>query len=739
MKGPMSNQDFIPTSAYHRAVRWSTAGFILLCLLYVAFAITPSSYALAFQMLGLEPQGLLLGKPRAIRSDEWIVLTPYYQIAVNNGLGSINELSPYRETLRSFQALPILDWGMIFKPYHWGFLILPAANAFSLYFLLMTLSFLGGWAIFFRLLRLPIWSSLLLAATLYFSPMIQAWWTSNAGVFALAPWVMIAWIQISHRLLRVVACAYALLVWMLSCAYPPFLYAIGFAMAVLVICFRMDTLRWARVADGIVACAIALPLFIEYFDELIEIMQATVYPGQRISTAGGLGWPKLFAHFFPSITTRVFEPLASIPNSNASEITVLSSLLPLYAICLLNYQALARVIRNRPFKSALLLGCSLFLVSWVLFYMPPIIAKLSGLSMVPPNRAVLGLGLLLNVVSVLALAKAGVVCNTPRLLLLLLLTLAGTAGKLTLATDGFDKLYSSIDAIPYFCLLAIAGYHWRHRANPGAFSLSTIMTLGLAGNLLAYGLFNPVQSAYPIFAHDKALVSERLAERGAQWTPDGAMVVPGHYGALLAGIGLPTINHVLYYPQLDYFRARFPSLDAKTFNDTFNRYAHISVGNDIDTPVLLSADHVQLPMSALTGKTDKIERPRVLPRLQQLDSRPANPTPSSKVGHVDSMTWLSSSRLELRGWIHAPTTSDTEIRIWSSTAMEIDTFNTHDRPDVASIVSRALLHSGVEITLLFNDLPSPDTVVCIAVESPDFGNSTIHFPDGKQGCTQVPH
>jgi len=127
-----------------------TGLLILYCITHILLAITPSSYALALQLAGQEVKGLFFGTPRAIRSDEWMVLTPYYQIVVNNDFLMTNSLSPYQENLRSFQALPILDWGLIFKPYHWGFFVLPPANALSLYYLFMTLSFLSGWGILFR-------------------------------------------------------------------------------------------------------------------------------------------------------------------------------------------------------------------------------------------------------------------------------------------------------------------------------------------------------------------------------------------------------------------------------------------------------------------------------------------------------------------------------------------------------------------------------------------------------------
>jgi hypothetical protein len=68
---------------------------------------------------------------RAKRGDESSVLTPYFQIAVQKGLGERNATSPYHESLRSFYALPTKDWSIIFKPRLWGFLTATPENAYS--------------------------------------------------------------------------------------------------------------------------------------------------------------------------------------------------------------------------------------------------------------------------------------------------------------------------------------------------------------------------------------------------------------------------------------------------------------------------------------------------------------------------------------------------------------------------------------------------------------------------------
>ena len=685
-------------------------------------------------MLGLPTEGLLLGEPQDTRSDEWMVLTPYFQIAINNGLGTINELSPYRESLRSFQALPILDWGMLFKPQHWGFLALPAANAFSLYFLLMTLSFVGGWSLFFTALRMPTLPSVLLAATLYLAPMTQVWWTTNAGVFAFAPWCMLAWISIRRPTVRIIACTYALAVWMISCAYPPFLHAIGFAMLALVVCFRPDTLGWRLILDGMVATVLGLLIFVAYFGELIDIMQATVYPGQRISSSGGLEWPKLFAHLFPTLTTLIFEPLPAITNSNAAEVSVLSSLLPTYALALANHGRILRLIRQHPWQTALLGLFMLFITAWLVLYIPPFIAKATGLFMVPAGRAVLAFGLLVNVISALALCRGGIRITRLRLIALLLITLLGTLAKLSLGHDGMYGLYSPLDAIPYLCFLVLLAWVWRTRA-ADARTLSGILFAAFLGNALSHGAFNPVQSAYPIFEADKNAIRQHLANLGSVVTPDGALAVPGHFGAILQGQGFSTINHVLYHPQSAYFKRHFPDLPADIFNSIFNRYAHVSMGH-VATPTLIAPDHIQLPLSAFSGvlfaNSSQYMSSSAL-QTEISEHRLSGATPLH--GHIDRISTTSPSHVKLEGWIHA---SDApRIQLWSNNPVRKAQAASLPRPDVAEAISARLKNSGLRLIVEFERDLSPGDELCLVVREENGHLSSVRFPDGRQGCTPL--
>ncbi len=714
------------------ASRWLMFLALSAFMLYVGLALTPSSYGSAFDMLGLQRQGFLLGNPRGIRSDEWMVFTPYVQIAVANGFGPVNLASPYHEDLRSFQSLPILDWALLFKPYHWGFMLLPAANAYAFYFASLTAAFITGWALFMRQLRVPAVAAGLVSVTLYFSPFVQVWWTSNAGAFALAPWAALAWLYFERRWVRIVLSTYALAVWLLACAYPPFLYSAGLAMAILVFALRRDKLTGARLFDATIAGAIALSLFIFYFHDLIDIIQNTVYPGRRESAGGGTEWAKLFAHLGSGLTTYRFEPLAAFSNSNACEIAVMSSLLPMYTL-LLNRHNLALWMDRHQAAAFIFLSGTVFIACWIFLPMPAVVAKITGLFMVPPQRALLALGLLVNIGCAILIANCGVQLSLRRLALLAAVTLAATAMKYFVAGGTIIATYSLLDVIPYVCVATLLV--GRLLALPPARGAAFVLFTAMIGNILAYGTFNPIQSATPIFAVDKTEVQRLLSERGATTSPEGYLVAPGHYGALLAGIGLPSINHVLYYPQPAFFKRYFGELPKQEFDEVFNRYAHVSIGAGT-LPRVLAPDHIQVPAAVMLGTADATSEN--VAAVERQGPRPPPVSADVPIGHVDSVGPILDGRLTLQGWFHAPLNRDTRILVWTSTEQVQTALSVIQRPDVAKVVASDLLDSGFALTIEFGPATT-STEVCIQTQDTDNRVTTVRFPNGDLNCTRLPY
>ena len=169
------------------------AALALYVLIATVLAWTPSHYAQAARLLGIPGVEPVFGDARPVRSDEWGVTTPYYQIAVASDLGPRDAVSPYHEPLTAYFALPSRDWSMALKPDLWGFLVLDPAHAYALHYALLAAASLLGVYVLLRQLGCRGEVAVAGSAALFLSQFVQVWWTSNAPVLGLAAWPAIAY------------------------------------------------------------------------------------------------------------------------------------------------------------------------------------------------------------------------------------------------------------------------------------------------------------------------------------------------------------------------------------------------------------------------------------------------------------------------------------------------------------------------------------------------------------------
>jgi len=367
---------------------------LALALIYVLNAWTPSHYQQAANILGVSGVTPALGKSRPVRSDEWSVATPYFQIAVASGLGPRDAISPYHEPLKTYFALPSRDWSMGFKPSLWGFLALDAAHAYSLHFTLLALAALAGAAILLRQLGCSPGVAMAVSATLFLSQFVQVWWTSSAPALGLCLWPAVVFLWRARWWWRLPALAAAVAVWLIGQLYPPVILATALACGVAIAAFRPDALRPGRLLPGALAAAAGAAIAWLHYADLIPILAATVYPGGRIADGGGVSTLQLAAHLFPSLVTQRFEPIPLWP-TNACEIAVVGSFLPLAIACLCDHRALLRWGTRR--RRALLIWAA-GLAAMLIWMVVPIPARFAPvLHLVPPARMLWGFGLLLTI------------------------------------------------------------------------------------------------------------------------------------------------------------------------------------------------------------------------------------------------------------------------------------------------------------------------------------------------------
>ncbi len=596
-----------------------------LFLVYVLNAWTPSHYGAATRILGIARSGPVMGEARTIRSDEWAVATPYFQIAVASDFGTHDVISPYREPLKGFFALPSRDWSMAFKPDLWGFLVLDPAHAFSLHYALLAAATVFGFALLLRQIGCSPGFALAIGVLVFLSQFVQGWWTSNAPTLAWAPWVVVAFLWRAPWWARAPAVGYAVTVWLIGHLYPPFIVAAGAGLGLLVAAFRPDALRPAHLAPGVIGAAAGLGVAWLHYADLIPVMAATVYPGQRLVEGAGVQPLQVLAHLLPYLVTRADHEPLGLWVSNACEIGVVGSLLPLAVLAFCDHRALGRWVAENKVATGVWLGGLVLLAAWVM-------TPLSGrafplLNVATPPRMLWGLGLLL----ILGLARiAGAVPRrvTWRRAAVFAGVSAGAwaVSKLLLSTTPIEAGWFDLVAVPILIALMLA-----RRAAPAALPARRLVLIALTATaFLTFGQFNPVQPARPIFESHRNLVLDAMRAYSAA-NPHGMVVVPTAYGAIINGAGIPALNHTLLRPQLAFFRRAYPDMPAEAFEGVFNRYANLrpTVQAGPTAPQLdviaLPPDPFAIPLAVaiggtaasgptLQGAVDEIETERLGPR-----------------------------------------------------------------------------------------------------------------------------
>jgi hypothetical protein len=580
------------------AWRLAAIAWVLIGVVYVSGAWTPSHYSIVLNLLGSD-QRPTLGLAQTIRSDEAAVLTPYFQIAVRNQFGPRDEISPYKEPLKSFWALPIADWGLVFKPHLWGFWLVPPAQAFSLYYFLQAAAFVAGFALLFRQLGATAPLALLGSLVLWASHFVQAYWTSNAAGFAFAPWAAVAFLAPLAWYWRFAAIFYATAVWLVGLLYPPFTIAGALAIGVLLLAFRRDALTVPRAAVAAAAVLAACAVTWLYFRDIAAIMQDTVYPGQRHSDGGGVPLPMVLAHVLPYWTTIRFRPL--LPEFNTCGIAVVASFLPLTVAVFVDYRSLAAFARRNALSAGILLAAMAVMLAWMTLPVPHAIGRVLLLDRVPGIRMLWGFGVCLTAALVVIMTHVSFRVTWPRCAIFVAMVIGAWLAKaFVMVPHGIGARH----ALTYvgFDLVVLAPFAvavWMIRKSVWMPDAPTAL-LGVvaATSLITFGIFNPLQSAKPIFDPPRIPFVEELRQRAATDRRGWVMVElkqPGVLGAALNGLGIPAINHVLMAPRLDFFRPLFADLSAHDFNQIFNRYAHI-MPQDVPAPLSPQADVIVVPV-----------------------------------------------------------------------------------------------------------------------------------------------
>ena len=550
-----------------------------------------------------ETSGLLFGTPRSVRSDEWLVFTPFAFSQEHTGYAAVSDIIRGCATnVTMVYGQPAWSLATVFRPFLWGYLVLGSAKGLSFFWC--------GRALFLVLATYE--CSMLLcdgnkklsayaAVLVGFAPAVE-WWFAVNGIaelfifgqglvcalhhllYATKVWMRVGW-----------ACAIA---WFLGCfvlvLYPAWqvclLYVFGFmGLAVFVSWLGMAD-RGSRVKQALTvvpylvfALVLVAGLLVMVLNQSWDVIQTTLntaYPGKRASVGGDLLGPLL---------NFVFSPLSAVilPDGYPRGVCAGARFISLFPLGLILCIALTVWgVKNR--KPDIMLVC--LLVPYLLFLVfglvgfVPILAKLTLLDKTIADRLTLATGYLDIALLVRSLTllnnmrgqagdreRGATLQNAARLCLIVLVPLAIVVIARLSSPGYMGAMASVLLAVAWFVLFLPvfipSGFVERSGVGRWGWMLVSsvlVLVVGFCVNPLQRGIGVIEQS--PTLNELESFVKE---DPDALWLADSSIE-----GQELIMVGARSICSVNVYPNLE----RWYAIDPDHGNeDAYNRYAHITM------------------------------------------------------------------------------------------------------------------------------------------------------------------
>jgi hypothetical protein len=555
--------------------------FVAVCSL-AALRISGTSVGMYHFTLygGAHDPNLIAGRPQAVRSDEWLVTTPFTVSQSHFGYPRVNPAIGPGFDASVITDIPYSDWSEIFKPHHWPFFVMPLENAFA--FKWWFTGYLLTVSVYFAvLLFLP--GRRLLAAVLSLgflaAPFVQWWYQAITlapiywTCFAIIAFVyMVRAQRLRNKLLIGLGLAYVL-----SCLalvlYPPF--QIPLAMTAIAVCLgylliqrprppiRKLAIQVAPAVGAVLVAGLVLLIFFLTRQDTVHAIMNSVYPGHREVTSGGFLPLHLLDGFLDLELQSGIHGVHYI--ANQSEDANFIFLWP-YLLVPSIWVLIRQWRRKRQLDWPLLLVNVLPVVWCVQIFapVPPIISMLMGLSSVPHIRLLIGFGLI-NVLQLVLLARH--LRKTEPSLRMLGVVMAGVALAVQVGVGlamrhAYPQYVTRLAMIvPMAFLVALMVYFVIDRKA----TLAAMLLLAVSVGSTYY--VNPLYRGLGELT-DSKVVQAADSEPGGQtegWAYFGSISTVN----LLSAGGLHSYTATYPVPQVDFWKQFDPS---GQYKDIYNRY-----------------------------------------------------------------------------------------------------------------------------------------------------------------------
>lgn len=524
----------------------------------------------------------ILGTPRDIRSDEWLVDTPRRASAAYNNYGLYNYICRATENFGISASYLYLSFSSLSNPFNFGYYLL--GTEYGAAFHWCGLLILGIFISYeFSLIiskgnrRIAILGSALLGLSSF-----SLWWSINVHIIAVLSLLVCAYYYFntdSFKKQILLAIGVAMSASTFICQlYPawqvPLAYILIALFAWIVVenfdkIKRMKKKQWITVASAFIfMCAIVVSYLYDTREYSKAIME-TVYPGSRFDAGSN--------YFFKGswyIQTLLYPFKNTGNNSEAGTFFSLFPLPMIFAALIFARQVYARI-KNKDEKVDMFFGLLLLPTILLILYctvgVPAWLAKITLLGYSMSARAV-DLLCFLNVLFLLRIVtpsedKNRFVPISVGVGISVLLLLYNIKTTTTYYPQYMNLMYVGVISliVVSFALILISKVPTKFKNSVVAITTAAVVISGISVLPINRGLdaIFDKPASYQI-------QSIREQEPEAKWIGYDSIVTP----QFLIANGAPTVNSVNYIPNMSLWQ----TLDENgLYNEVYNRYAHVSV------------------------------------------------------------------------------------------------------------------------------------------------------------------
>lgn len=519
---------------------------------------------------------VIFGENREVRSDEWMVQTPFYFSQAESDYPVVNkQYGKEGQNMIVAYNSPVKDLTIIGKPFNWGFLFLGKERGLSFYWGFKIIAMLLlSFELVMILTKRNKYLSLLGSFWITFSPSIQWWFMQHVGdlmFFTLAIMVASHYYIAKHenRLLRLFMMGLIVIngIGFVLVLYPahqvPLVYLILFWLFGTLIHYRkelvLDIWDLPIIIGGSAVIGFVLLHFYNTSKDAIDATLNTIYPGHREAEGGG----RPPSDYFLFLTNwKIPFTDFDFHGTNNGEVASYFNFLPL-TVLLSPFIILSKKGRDEKYIGAILGLFCCFMFGWTYFGYSHGIAKALMLTYVTSTRGLVTLGfgaVLLSLWMINFFWEHVRIVWWVKLVFLALIMIKATQSVVSsimgLYFNNFEIFMTLVVfGLILFCLL---------------FKLKRPFILMMTALVLVSGIsVNPV--VHGTGAIDKKKLAEEIVKIKKE-DPEAVWLSEADLYNFTPALGVKTINSVRFYPDMKLWHKIDPKHKQEKI---YNRYAHV--------------------------------------------------------------------------------------------------------------------------------------------------------------------